>query len=406
MYFGNPFYPSDLTKHACRLSRSYEIIRATEADRDSLGATAFATRAYAKMHLAFIFDLFGAKELAKEHLVSLLEEYKQRRGEFDATLSQRRLDAELLWLLCNLDEQSLAASDLIEQVVIDVNNYRDSNVDDWQLVEVVDAEAESGGQIFAAEAGTVRATGEIPDTDRYTIQVRPAQSKVVALEVGLLADFDFLWGGPGRNENGNVHTTSIRVFRGNSSDIKNEVELVDFSVSYGQPNIMLLGIARRNGQAWGINQQQAADHKLVVNFGEELVLEPGEVLTVQLGFEDARWKKQQPSTVRLRTNNGEGLVSVPEYLFRDSVAPMDLPTVSALMFYRLGKFEDAKRYVMHSAEENNLGLYGLILLANLEKRAGDMVSASQWYSKIEDGGQKWAAGEPFINRLFEDYFRE
>ena len=182
--------------------------------------------------------------------------------------------------------------------------------------------------------------------------------------------------------------------------------MVDYSVSYGQPNIMLLGIARRNGQAWGINQQQAADHKLVVNFGEELVLEPGEVLTVQLGFEDARWKKQQPSTVRIRTNNGEGVVSVPEYLFRDSVAPMDLPTVSALMFYRLGKFEDAKRYVMHSAEENNLGLYGLILLANLEKRAGDMVFASQWYSKIEDGGQKWAAGEPVINRLFDVYFRE
>ena len=406
MYFGNPFYPGDLTNHACRLSRSYEIIRATEADRDSLGATAFATRAYAKMHLAFIFDLFGAKELAKEHLVSLLEEYKQRRGEVDATISLRRLDAELLWLLCNLDEQSLAASDLIEQVVVDVNNFRDSNVDDWQLVEVVDAETESGEQIFAAEAGTVRATGDVPDTDRYTIQVRPTQSKVVALEVGLLADFDLLWGGPGRNGNGNVHTTSIRVFRGNSSDIKHEVELVDFSVSYGQPNIMLLGIARRNGQAWGINQQQAADHTLVVNFREELVLEPGEVLTVQLGFEDARWKKHMPSTVRLRTNNGEGLVSVPVYLFRDSIAPMDLATISALVFYRLGKYAEAKRSVMHSAEENNLGLYGLILLANLEKRAGDMVSASQWYSKIKDGGQKWAAGEPFINQLFDEYFRE
>ncbi|MEL0096974.1 MAG: hypothetical protein VW875_14095 [Planctomycetaceae bacterium] len=406
MYFGNPFYPGDLTNHAVRLSRSYEIIQATEADWDSLGASAFATRAYAKMHLVFIFDLFGAKELAKETLVSLLEEYKQQRGEVDATLSLRRLDAELLWLLCNLDEQSLAAPDLIEQVVVKLNNYRDSNVDAWQLAEVVDAETESGGQIFAAEAGTVRATGEIPDTDRYTIQVRPTQSKVVALEVGLLADFDLLWGGPGRNENGNVHTTGIRVFRGNSSDIKNELELVEFSVSYGQPNIMLLGIARQNGQAWGTNLQQAAEHKLVVNFREELVLDAGEVLTVQLGFEDARWKKQMPSTVRLRTNNGEGLVSVPEYLFRDSVAPMDLPTVSALMFYRLGKYAEAKRYVMHSAEENNLGLYGLILLANLEKRAGDMVSASQWYSKIEDGGQKWAAGEPFINRLFEDYFRE
>ena len=87
IYFGNPFYPGDLTNHAVRLSRSYEIIQATEADWDSLGASGFATRAYAKMHLAFIFDLFGAKELAKETLVSLLEEYKQRRGEVDATLS-------------------------------------------------------------------------------------------------------------------------------------------------------------------------------------------------------------------------------------------------------------------------------------------------------------------------------
>ena len=84
---------------------------------------------------------------------------------------------------------------------------------------------------------------------------------------------------------------------------------------------------------------------------------------------------------------------------------MDLATISALVFYRLGKYAEAKRSVMHSAEENNLGLYGLILLANLEKRIGDMVAARQWYSKIEEGGQKWAAGEPFVNQLFEDYFR-
>jgi len=406
IYFGNPFYPGDLTNHALRLSRSYEIIQTTEADWDSLGASGFATRAYAKMHLAFVFDLFGAKELAKETLVSLLEEYKQRRGEVNPTFSLRRLDAELLWLVCNLDEQSLAAADLIEQVVLMVNRYRDSNIAKWKLAEVVDAKTESGGEIFAAEPGTVRATGEIPDTDRYTIQVRPTQSKVVALEVGLLAEFDLLWGGPGRNENGNVHTTGIQVFRGNSSDIKNEVDLVDFSVSYGQPNIRLLGIARQNGQAWGINQQQAADHKLVVNFREELVLDPGEELTVRLGFEDARWKKLLPSRVSIRTNDGDGSVSVPEYLFRDSIAPMDLSTISALVFYRLGKYAEAKRYVMRTAEEQNLNLYALILLANLEKRTGDLVAAGQWYSKIEEGGLKWAAGEPFINQLFEEYFRE
>ncbi|MFL2865990.1 MAG: hypothetical protein ACJZ8Y_12325 [Pirellulaceae bacterium] len=405
-YFGNPSYPGDLTNHALRLSRSHEIIRATEADRDTLGATAFATRAYAKMHLVFKFDLFGEEALAKEYLTSLLEEYKQRRGELEPTIFLRRLDAELLWLICTLDEKSVADSDLIEQIVLMVNRYRDSNIAKWKLAEVVDAKTESGGEIFAAEPGTVRATGEIPDTDRYTIRIQPVQPRIVALEIGLLADFELLWGGPGRNENGNVHTTAIRVFRDRANEAEIEVDLVEFSVSYGQPNIILLGIARQNGQAWGINQQQAADHKLVVNFREELVLDPGEELTVRLGFEDARWKKLLPSRVSIRTNDGDGLVSVPEYLFRDSIAPMDLSTISALVLYRLGKYAEAKRYVMRTAEEQNLNLYALILLANLEKRTGDLVAAGQWYSKIEEGGLKWAAGEQFINQLFGEYLTE
>ena len=58
---------------------------------------------------------------------------------------------------------------------------------------------------------------------------------------------------------------------------------------------------------------------------------------------------------------------------------------------------------MDSAEENNLGLYGLILLANLEKRAGDMVSAAQWYSKIQETSERWANGETLVNSLFDEY---
>lgn len=81
----------------------------------------------------------------------------------------------------------------------------------------------------------------------------------------------------------------------------------------------------------------------------------------------------------------------------------DAVTAAALVMYRMGDYEKAETYVLQSDDDNNLSLYGLILLANLEKRAGDMVAAAQWYSKIEETSERWANGETLVNSLFDEY---
>ena len=249
----------------------------------------------------------------------------------------------------------------------------------------------------------MRAIGDVPDNDIYTINVRPMQQTVTGIEVSVLDDSELATQGPGRAGFGNMHLTDIRVYRGTQLSPENELTLENYSVSFTQPNLNLLGITFRDGRQWGVAGQQGRRSKLVVNLAEPLTTNPNETITVQLHFMDPQWTQMLPSKVQIRTSDTENIANVPEYLFYDSVAPTDTPTLAALALYLYGNLEEAEKCIQISDAENNLSLYGWILLANIEKQKNNLDEAARWYRNIEDSADRWGSGEPLINRLFDEY---
>ena len=388
---------------ALKVSYTQEIINATKKNWESLSPSGFLLRAYALMYLANTRDFVGNHANATEVLNQLLQEYKQSRAAHNNSPELLRLDASLLWLLAKLSPNSYPELDLVSEVVQLIIQQRNNDTALWKSVEIQNANTQTGGEIFSIGNGTVRAIGDVPDNDIYTINVRPMQQTVTGIEVSVLDDSELATQGPGRAGFGNMHLTDIRVYRGTQLSPENELTLENYSVSFTQPNLNLLGITFRDGRQWGVAGQQGRRSKLVVNLAEPLTTNPNETITVQLHFMDPQWTQMLPSKVQIRTSDTENIANVPEYLFYDSVAPTDTPTLAALALYLYGNLEEAEKCIQISDAENNLSLYGWILLANIEKQKNNLDEAARWYRNIEDSADRWGSGEPLINRLFDEY---
>ena len=154
-----------------------------------------------------------------------------------------------------------------------------------------------------------------------------------------------------------------------------------------------------------VDVHQGRRSKLVVNLAKSLTMNPNESLTIQLQFLDPERQQMLPGKVQIRTSDTENIANVPEYLFYDSVAPTDTATLAALTMYLHGNLEDAEKFILMSAAEDNLSLYGWILLANIEKQKNNLEEAVRWYRQIEDTSDKWGVGEPLINQLFDEYHK-
>ena len=392
-----------LIYNARRMTHVLDIERVTKTARETLDAYGFMTRAYANMYLGFTYNSVGQYELASQALKTLLQDYLDYRLRYDATPELRRIDTSLLWLLAKVDVKSLPAKELIDKVAALVCDQREVHSASWQPVDLQSVGTLSGGELLEVAKGTVKALGETPDTDIYKIRFNPTSTIVTGIEVTLEADLELPSGGPGRHSNGNVHTTDIKLFKVNAQGDATELQLDQFSVSFGQINLKLTALADGPSEAWGVSGNHGANSKAVANLLEPVSLEQGESLSVHVEFMDEQWTRHVPSIVSIKTNDQDGMLSVPEYIFVDAAGAVDAVTAAALVMYRMGDYEKAETYVLQSDADNNLSLYGWILLANLEKRKGDLTAAAQWYSKIQETSERWANGETLVNSLFDEY---
>lgn len=385
------------------LSRINEIIALTDEQWQSLDADGFGTRAYAQILAITFSDMFGSHEKAKDTATSLATEYIEQRGEHGVTVDMQRLDAAMLWVFAGLAAESRPDHDLVANLVSTAVANRDTSVSTWELADIVSAESAAGGTLFASGNGVVQTTGVAPDHDIYRIRFGPKQPNVTAIEITYLADPEQTFGGPGIAQSNAVHTTGMQIFNSSEPSEETIAEVKHSSVSYAAPTLSMDNLVIGDGKEWLSTGQQGQDVKLVANLGETQVVNSDGTMYLELAFIDSQFLKRIPGKVQIRTTDADGTITVPEYLIYDAAAPMDTATLAALVMYNAGEFEQAEQYVRISESENNLSLYGWILLANIEKRNENLAEAARWYSKIEDTSDRWARGEPIINALFDEY---
>jgi hypothetical protein len=80
----------------------------------------------------------------------------------------------------------------------------------WSVLTPLRASAAAGSRLTILEDGSVLASGENPERDRYEVVVQTSVKNIVALRLEMLPDPSLPRSGPGRSENGNYVLTELQ----------------------------------------------------------------------------------------------------------------------------------------------------------------------------------------------------
>lgn len=155
----------------------------------------------------------------------------------------------------------------------------------WTVLTPVAVRSDAGTEFQMQPDGSVLATGPRPEKDTYTISVTTRLAQVTAVRLELLADPSLPKGGPGRQDNGNLHLSEIRLAasRGGQDGELRAVKLQAPSADFSQKDWEIGHALDGNpGTAWGIFPEVGKSHVGVFECGEDLGSEGETRLEFQL----------------------------------------------------------------------------------------------------------------------------
>ncbi len=199
----------------------------------------------------------------------------------------------------------------------------------WQVLEPVEVTSSDGSTLTKQPDGSVLASDKRPEKDTYTLVFHTPLRGITAFRLELLTHDSLSHRGPGRQDNGNLHLSEIKVFaqanggrqpngtdfsgaaqaaRSQWSEIVVEsreepdgsrrsatkvsaigltpparLELKNPRADFNQDGWTIAHALDGNpGTAWGIYPKVGEDHRAVIEFAQPITFEGGAVLTVML----------------------------------------------------------------------------------------------------------------------------
>ena len=166
----------------------------------------------------------------------------------------------------------------------------------WQVLEPVEAKSSDGSTLTKQSDGSVLANEKRPEKDTYSLIFHTQLQAITAFRLELLTHDSLSHRGPGRQDNGNLHLSEIKVFANPlSSPSANSTSNAS---STGEAKLLVLKNPRADfnqdgwtiahaldgnpGTAWGIYPKVGEDHRAVIEFAQPINFEGGTVLTVVL----------------------------------------------------------------------------------------------------------------------------
>lgn len=199
-----------------------------------------------------------------------------RRGELLARLAQlpalrQAADPSLLepGLLAETAqwEQSVAASALT-----------------WTVLDAT-ATSSGGATLTKQPDGSFLAGGTRPETDTYTIVASTDLPHITGLRLELLTDESLPHGGPGRQDNGNLHLNEFQVMAAPAKEPSavKPVGLANPRADFNQEGwTVAMALDGNPGTAWGVYPEVGKPHAAVFEFAQPLSFEGGTTLTFRL----------------------------------------------------------------------------------------------------------------------------
>jgi len=155
----------------------------------------------------------------------------------------------------------------------------------WDVLEPVSVQSKHGSVLKPHEDKSILATGPRPEKDTYSITLATTRTAITGLRLEVLPDDAMPHRGPGRQDNGNLHLSEIRVSV-QSKDKPGSVVPVKLTSATADFDQTGWGLARAidgvPATAWGIYPEVGKPHWAVFTFEKPIGFDAGTVLNVDL----------------------------------------------------------------------------------------------------------------------------
>ena len=155
----------------------------------------------------------------------------------------------------------------------------------WKVLDPIAVTSAEGSTLTKLSDGSLLASGKKPDRDTYTIEAVNTDERITALRLETLTDDSLPHRGPGRQDNGNLHLSEIKIEAAPISDPakRQPVAIVRAMADFNQDGWDIAKALDGNpGTAWGIYPRVGSPHAAVFVFKEPIAHPSGTRLIVTL----------------------------------------------------------------------------------------------------------------------------
>lgn len=258
-------------------------------DRDDMITTTMGTFVSLTVHCARChdhkFDPITQDDYYSLQAVFAGVDKADRPFDMDAQTRERRkaLTRELACLDQRPNGDFLAA-DLQQRVAAWEQRLRDAS-QRWAVASPSDVQSANGSKLTIQPDGSVLSHGPKPEKDTYTFTFRVESPSITGMRLETLTDDSLFKGGPGRQDNGNLHLSEIRVTATTAEqpDAKQSVAIKSAKADFDQQGWTIQhAIDNQPTTAWGIYPEIGKPHFAVFEFAEPIRFSTGAIVTVTL----------------------------------------------------------------------------------------------------------------------------
>ncbi len=185
----------------------------------------------------------------------------------------------------------------------------------WKVVAPAESLSAQGSELTVQADGSVLSHGKKPEKDTYTLTYRLEMTAITGLRLEVLTDESLFKRGPGRQDNGNLHLSEIKITAAALAqpETKMPVVIKTAKADFDQQGWTIQhALDNQSGSAWGIYPEIGKPHHAVFEFAQPIT-QPGGVLI----------------TVTLEQLHGGGhLIGRPRVSFTSAAAPLPLEALA------------------------------------------------------------------------------
>ncbi len=154
----------------------------------------------------------------------------------------------------------------------------------WTVLEPGSVHVSAGTTTTRLPDGSILFGGKRPEKDTYTLVARTDHRGITGLRLEVMADAHLPHQGPGRQDNGNLHLSEVRLLAAPLQGGTARPVVIQRAVAdYDQPGWTIRMALDGNPQtAWGIYPQVGKTHTAVLEFKEPISFAGGTTLTLHL----------------------------------------------------------------------------------------------------------------------------